>query len=115
MAASQGYILSLNYGELPEKDILTKAVEKEYPDGYRMELADNDRKIVTKAIEQGIDSNLEAVTFNQYIKKDRYNKLCLIIHNDTLHVLLRRLCETGEEEALDLVSCILETLDIEWI
>lgn len=60
------------------------------------------------AVNQGIDSHLEAIFFEQDGRK-------FTIRKDCLHVLVRRLLESDDEEANSMASGICETLDIELI
>ena len=74
--------------------------------------SDREWQFLVNAINQGIDSHLEAISVEQ-----NGNKLA-ILDSDSLHTLLRRLIETDDYEdegAIDLASCILYTLNIEWI
>lgn len=100
-------VQSMNYGTLPEALDVVAACEGE---GYRIGNFHNMPEIET-AINQGIDSHLEAVFFSQ-------NGVNLTIEPDSMPVLLRRLVEmweSGNEEAGDTASCILGTLNFEWI
>lgn len=90
-----------------------------------------DCRVLQRAINQGIDSHLEAVQFTQRIADGR---LEIEISPDTLHVLVRRLLEANfcddsrsdfehdtdnctecelEQSSIEFASCILQTLDIE--
>jgi hypothetical protein len=60
------------------------------------------------AVNQGIDSRLEAVFTSR--REGRFE-----VSADSLHVLVRRLMEAGSEEADSLASGICETLGIELI
>jgi hypothetical protein len=70
-------------------------------------------RALVSAINQGIDSHLEAIQFTQDM--GAYGRLKIVIEPQTLHVLVRRLMESGNEEAESLASGICETLDIELI
>ena len=105
-------MLTLSYGQLPSKEILTANMEG---DTYEMQLVGRDADVVTEAVNQGIDAHLEAIMFVQF---SAGHKLGLRIEKESIHTLLRRLVElweNGNEEAGDLASCILQTLDVEWI
>ncbi len=92
-------MISLNFGEIP--DDLT------IDEPYRMSLNTSDFYIVSKAINQGIDSHLEAVFFTQDDRK------VTITDSASMKTFLRRLCET--EDGSFFASCIMETLGYEWI
>lgn len=106
------------YGTCPA-DVIRIAVNTQCPNGYPMTIkSQREWKWISDAVNQGIDSHLEALTqrstFN--VSTGECN-----VHPDELHVLLRRLgemeCEEEDEEngdsPHDLRSCILSTLDIE--
>ena len=98
---------SLTYGILPEAHKIVEGCEGE---GYRIGNFPNMQEIA-EAINQGIDSHLEAIFFTQ----DGRN---ITIEPDSMPVLLRRLVEMwddGNEDAGDTASCILSTLGFEWI
>lgn len=84
-------------------------------ENYHMELAGNDICVVCDAVNQGIDSRLEACSIRGKDTYDwaQYGKLVCDVSPDSLPVLLRRLAESGKDEAVMLVSCILDTLGIE--
>jgi hypothetical protein len=117
---------SLTYGTLPNKEefvaYVSPQLETEQRHGYPMELVGADVGYITKAINRGIDSHLEAVAWEHF--KGKYpHKLCVrVLGAASLHTLIRRLIEIGEAEglhvdegALDLASSIMYTLDYEWI
>jgi len=98
------------FGTCPEHVIKT-AVKEQCPDGYPMgNISQEDWTPIANAVNQGIDSHLEAITTRS---KFNPNERKCNIHPEELHVLLRRLFEDGSEEAWDLRSSILFTLDIE--
>ena len=91
----------------------------------------SDCRVLERAINQGIDSHLEAVIFTQRTAEGR---LEIEVSPDTLHVLVRRLLEPDfcddsrsdfehdtdncaecelEQISTDFASCILQTLGIE--
>jgi hypothetical protein len=82
---------------------------------YEMSLVPEDAELVIKAVNQGIDSRLQAVTDSSF-KWVRVNDLfprleCTVSPND-LGVILRRLLEDGGEEEYLLASAIAYTLSI---
>lgn len=101
---------TLNYGTIPDDLELTEPFE--------MELVGSDAKHVTAAINQGIDSHLEAVHFDQFIGE--HGKLGIRIKDaGSMRCLLRRLMEAAdwddEEGPQNLASCIVEVLGYEWV
>jgi hypothetical protein len=93
-----------------------KACAKEQcPDGYPMEFhgGSDDYDAFEAAVEQGIDSYLEAVEFKQ--GTGQYHRARFVVTPETLHVLVRRLLESDNEHANSLASSICETLEIELI
>lgn len=103
---------SLSYGTLPPLEEFKTSVEErnEWPaDGYPMKLNSSDFIHVQTAVNQGIDSHLEAVAFTQDDAR------IVITDVGSMHTLLRRLLEDGSEEAQDLASSIMFTLGFEWI
>jgi hypothetical protein len=117
---------SLNYGTLPDRQEFIKKITAEQGEGesfaYVMQLSREDAYFVSQAINQGIDSHLEAVFFGEF--EGDHGKMGIeIIGADSLHTLLRRLIEIGEAEsdengndgAIDFAGSILYTLDYEWV
>jgi len=130
-------------GGCTPEEILKKQLEKHCPDdSYTMSLVGDDQEIAIEAINQGIDSHLQAVTFNNEpsFRQDSFegngktyygpSRLDLDTTNEGIVVLCRRLleywenCDCSEEEredeckhetAYQLRSCILWTLGIEEI
>lgn len=96
-------------------DKLGEAIKLASTEPYNMELVGEDRKAVTEAINQGIDAHLEAIMFSQPHTDTLAHKLNLVIEPQTLHVLIRRLMESGNEEAESLASSICQTIGIELI
>lgn len=76
-----------------------------------MELNSGDASLVIEAVNQGIDSHLEAITDSKFYQID--NKLHCDVSPKDLTVLVRRLLEAGDE--LGLASSICETIGIELI
>ena len=103
---------------------IAKAVPKQ---GYPMSLADEDRQIVIAAVNQGIDSHLEACFVPD--RGDRFTmrtppgtrgkisgpRLECMLSPESLPVLVRRLMESGDDQAESLASSICQTLDIELV
>jgi hypothetical protein len=103
---------------------IAKAAPKQ---GYPMSLVGEDRQIVIAAVNQGIDSHLEACfvpdrddgfkmqTPPGIRSKISGPRLECMISPKTLPVLVRRLMESGDEQAESLASSICQTLDLELI
>ena len=110
-------IVSLEYGTLPDLKTIQEAWDKEELSDYKIEAVQHDWTILASAINQGIDSHLEAIALEELEEKNGKGRVRILDPN-SLHVLLRRLIETNdfeEEGAIDLASGILQTLDIEWV
>ena len=79
---------------------------------YDMSLVGVEAKLVYEAVNQGIDSHLEACFIPE--RGDSYDvvghRLNCAVSVDSLPVLLRRLVETGNDDAMMLVGDILDTL-----
>jgi hypothetical protein len=101
-----------SFGTTPNKVIQT-ACKEQCPSGYPMTIRNQKEwTAIVEAVNQGIDSHLEAITKQSTF--DPSSGTCLV-HPDELHVLLRRLGESDNEEAQSLRTDILTTLDIEEI
>jgi len=99
-------------GTCPSK-VIKSACLLQCPDGYTMTIRNKDEwKIIAHAVNQGIDSHLEALT-----ARSSFNSTTgeCIVHPEEIHVLLRRFHDSGEDAAWSLRSDILSTLDIEEI
>jgi hypothetical protein len=96
-------------------------IRKIMTEPYTMQLVGKDAQVVHDAVNIGIDSHLEACYIPE--RGDRYEfkdtmvgdkilvqKLDCIVSFSSLPVLLRRLFETGDEQACDLGRIIIETL-----
>lgn len=84
------------------------------PDGYPVEMPHGyEFDLLCEAINQGIDSHLEAVQFTEF--SGSYGKRGFKFNPETLSVLVRRLMESDNDEAQSLASGICETLNIELI
>lgn len=113
---------SYSLGDTPE-ELIKSAAQKQCPDGYPMTIKDPEEwTVIAEAVNQGIDSHLEALTERSSF--DASTGKCLV-HPAELHVLLRRLYEQGDDTTRwaqdemplgwDLRSGILFTLGIEEI
>ena len=81
---------------------------------YSMMLVAEDETLVCEIINQGIDAHLEAIFFDDHGIRD--GKRCIDIRDSaSMRCLLRRLMETDNENANDLASCIMQTLEYEWV
>src|SRR6266567_9223730 len=107
-------------------DRLGVAIAKAAPKaGYSMSLVGEDRQNVIAAVNQGIDSHLEACFVPARGDRFRFrtpagirgrisgSRLECQISSESLPVLIRRLMESGEEAAESLASSICQTLEIE--
>jgi hypothetical protein len=91
---------------------------------YNMSLTGDDAKSVIEAVNQGIDSHLEACngpedSYDHVERKTASGKvittaLSCNVSAKSLPVLLRRLFEDGDDNAMSLASGILSSLDIEF-
>lgn len=68
-----------------------------------------DFETVAAIVNQGIDSHLEAVHTTQSGKR------ITIEDSASMRCFLRRCIESVDENAHDLASCIMQTLEIEWV
>jgi len=103
-------MLSLSYGELPDIETINAHHSGTYELGFSFHGSGNDYDAFQRAVNQGIDAHLEAIFFTT--REDSTHAYFNLEDTKSLHVLLRRLCETGND---DLASCILSTIDIEWV
>lgn len=109
--AEEGGIVThcYSFGECPD-DVIRAACHAQCSGGYPMTIrSQGEWGAIAEAVNQGIDSHLEALTESSF---NTSTGECLV-HPDELHVLLRRLFESGDEEAWSLRSDILQSLDIE--
>ena len=101
------------FGTTPEQVIRT-AFASEIPSGkYHMDLVGEDAHSVIDAVNEGIDSHLTAITDSEFTPSGR--RLGCKVTEDDMIVLLRRLGDSGSNEAMSLRSSILQTLEIEEI
>ena len=103
---------------------IAKAAPK---DGYSMSLVGEDRQKVVTAVNQGIDSHLEACFVPDRGDSFRFQtpkgikgrisgpRLECTVSPLSLPVLVRRLMESGDETAESLASDICQTLEIQLI
>lgn len=131
-------MISMDWGELPSREDFAKQCEATNSIPYEMTLVPDDYEVVAEAINQGIDSHLEAVFLDGEVEEigGHFPKGKLAIADaNSLRVLVRRLTEIGwrqwsedderpdgeklyENESppgADLASSIMYTLDYEWI
>lgn len=85
------------------------------PEPYTAELVGEDAKAVEAAVNQGIDSHLEAcyLPARGDCYKWKGSRLVCVISRESLVVLVRRLLEAGDETSL--ASSICFTLGVELI
>lgn len=112
---------------------LQKAIAK-HDDTYLASLVGDDAKAMIDAVNQGIDSRLEAVTDSKFERKERsftatedskfWKKGDRVVHQVSLHceiapkdlpVIIRRLLESDDDAAISLAIGICETLGIELV
>ena len=102
---------SFSYGTTPE-EIIKEKVTKQTPGGYPMHIKNqNEWSVIANVVNQGIDSYLEGFTRSTF---DNQTGKCLI-HPEEMTTFLRRLSDSGDEEAWILRTDILSTLGIEEI
>ncbi len=103
---------TFTFGTTPETIIKTAFENENLPNRkYHMDLVGDDAQVVIDAVNQGIDSYLQAI-IGSYFNVSGNRMSCEVTVND-LCVLLRRLFEDGSENAWSLRSSILTTLEIE--
>ena len=98
-------LMTLTFGEFP--DNVLEIMEPHCP--FYMGLRGEDFRSVERAINQGIDSYLEAVQFTQ--TGNRVD----VTDAASLKTLVRRLAEDEHEESQGLASAIMEIVGIEWV
>ena len=76
---------------------------------YEMGLNQHDLQIVADIVNQGIDSHLEVVRTKQDGRK------VTILDDASMRCFLRRCVESDDDNAHDLASCIMTTLNVEWV
>lgn len=104
--------MTYSYGGTPP-NVITAACKEQCPKGYPMVIkSQTEWSAIASAWNQGIDSHLEALSKRS--SADPYTGKVLI-HPEELHVLLRRLGDSDNEEANMLRVDILTTLGIEEI
>lgn len=92
---------SLNYGVIPDDLAIDEP--------YRMDLRGDDLQAVADIVNQGIDSHLEAVLTTQD------ESIVHILDSASMQCFLRRCMESDDENTQDIASCIMSTLDYEWV
>jgi len=104
---------SFSFGTTPAAIILAALASELGDKAYHIGANPTDAKLIQRIVNIGIDSALEAITESEFAW--RGGRLhCHFAHKDLL-VLLRRLYEDGSEDAWQLRSDILTTLEIEEI
>jgi hypothetical protein len=107
----ENMMVSFSYGSTPE-EFIDKRARAIAPSGYSMEIKNQDEwDVLVEVVNQGIDSHLEGFTSSVF---DSSTGKCNIAPEE-MKVLLRRLYESGSEEAWQLRTDILYTLNIEEI
>lgn len=98
-------------------EALGAALREAITEPYTMSLVSEDRAACISAVNQGIDSHLEACYVPD--RGDRYNdsgrRLSCTVSVDSLPILIRRLLESGDDAGMSLASGICDTLGIELI
>jgi hypothetical protein len=96
-------------------DRLGEAIKARSSKPYPMEFhqGTEDFQSLMRAVNQGIDAYLEAVQFSEF--NGAHGRRGFTITPDTLHVLIRRLMESENENDNSLASGICSTLEIELI
>lgn len=95
-------------------DSLGKAIARASVEPYPVECHNGaDFAATTAAINQGIDSHLEAVHFTQC--EGSHGRVRITFEAQSVPVLVRRLLESGDEDSQLLASDICGTLGIELI
>ena len=92
---------TLNYGTIPPDVTIDEP--------YKMVLNHNDLEVVANIVNQGIDPHLEAVHTTQD------GNTIHIVDTQSMRCFLRRCMESNNEDAQDLASSIMQTLNYEWI
>ncbi len=108
-------MLTYSCDTTPES-IINEALERECPDGYTIEVHQGSDvcTALTTAVNQGIDSHLEAVT-GLVEFAGRHGKRRFRFDSASMLVMLRRLSESSMDASASLRSAILTTLNIEEI
>lgn len=88
-----------------------KAASIDYPMEFHIESLDF--QSFESTIAQGIDAHLECVKFEQ--SNGEHGRVKFTVSADTLHVLIHRLMESGNDNSENLASSICETIGIELI
>lgn len=101
---------------------LSKAILKEAPDHYKMDLVYSEAQAVCNAVNQGIDAHLEACFCpdrgdKHTVRDTRFTgrRNVFEFSRESLPVLVRRLMESGDERSELLASDICQTIGIELV
>jgi len=108
-------MIRYDYGTLPTKKEIEDAVCKDNPEGdfeVGFAIDGDDYQAFQRAVNQGIDSHLEAVFVEQ---SQRGRHTIFTMDYNSVYVLVRRLIEAGDDASLDYASALLYSLDIEWV
>lgn len=95
------------------EDAIKEACKDQPPYDMEFHVNSDDFKSFKAAVNQGIDSHLEAIQFTQF--SGQYGRAGFAVDRETLYVLIRRLMESGDENAESLASTICETIGIELV
>lgn len=109
------------YGEFPylyqnkwSKENLKAILLERLPKSYDMQLVEQEEiDILAKVVNMGIDAHLEAATRTKELHVIGH-KYAIGFDREGMACLIRRLMESQEDVAHNLVSSILETLGIEY-
>ena len=112
--------ITMNYGELPAEkypEEWERRLPIVCPDGY-FEIGEHEGsggfEALKDAVNQGIDSHLEAVFFEDR-GTDAAGRRVFAIEADSLKTLIRRLADSADEDANDIASCIVDIHGFEWV
>ena len=110
-------MVTYSYGMTPASEIKAAVGAQCNGRPYTMELVGEDAQAVMDAVNQGIDSHLEACFFPDLGDSFAWqgNRLHCHVSAESMPVLLRRLSEFDNDTAMGLRSSILETIEIEEI
>lgn len=110
----------ISNGGVDQKELVmltcsTDAIRKALGKTYHMSLVGNDAQLIVNVVNQGIDSQLQAVTNSQFrwMSNGIINRLVCEVSTDDMLIILRRLDEMDDDEAHSLRSSILYSVGIE--
>lgn len=96
-------------------DELPNILRERLPESYDMALVDQDEiDLLAELVNQGIDSHLEACTLSNKPHLVDGRKYGIGFDIAGMICLIRRMSEHRSDTAYDLLSCIFETLQIEY-